>query len=100
MAGRIQNLKPWPKGKSGNPGGRPRKRPITEMYESILANSENCEEIKTAVLKMLTSGGMAGVLALKEIADRLEGKVTKTVETEHTVTLAERFQRASERIGL
>jgi hypothetical protein len=27
---------PWPKGTSGNPGGRPRKRPVTERYEVFL----------------------------------------------------------------
>ncbi len=28
----TKGLKPWPKGKSGNPGGKPKKRPITDEY--------------------------------------------------------------------
>jgi hypothetical protein len=30
------NLKPWPKGVSGNPGGRPKKKAITEELERLL----------------------------------------------------------------
>ena len=37
MSGGRANLKPWPKGVSGNPGGRPRKKHITEELERLLA---------------------------------------------------------------
>lgn len=34
--GRIQNLRPpWKPGESGNPSGRPKKRPISDRYNSI-----------------------------------------------------------------
>jgi hypothetical protein len=32
----TQNLKPWPKGVSGNPGGRPKTKPLTEELERLL----------------------------------------------------------------
>ena len=37
--GRIQNLKPWKKGQSGNLSGRPKKKPITEAYEHQMKQS-------------------------------------------------------------
>jgi hypothetical protein len=30
--GRPENLAPWKPGQSGNPGGPPEKKPITEAY--------------------------------------------------------------------
>ena len=30
MAGRVQNLRPWPKSMGGNPGGWPKKKQVTE----------------------------------------------------------------------
>ncbi len=36
MAGRVENLRPWQPGQSGNPGGRPKKKPITEELERPL----------------------------------------------------------------
>jgi hypothetical protein len=37
VSGGTANLKPWPKGVSGNPGGRPKRKPITEELERLLA---------------------------------------------------------------
>jgi hypothetical protein len=34
--GKLENLKPWPKGVSGNPGGRPKKKPLTEAYQAAI----------------------------------------------------------------
>ena len=34
---RTENLTPWPKGVSGNPGGRPKEKPISEAYKTRLA---------------------------------------------------------------
>ena len=35
--GRVDNLRPWKPGESGNPGGRPRKALVDDALESILA---------------------------------------------------------------
>jgi len=41
LVGRIENLKPWPKGVSGHPGGRPRKKLIDEALEELLSNENS-----------------------------------------------------------
>jgi hypothetical protein len=77
---RLRNLKPFKPGQSGNPGGRPKRLPITEIYERILNDPSNCERIETAILKLLLSGRMSSVLMLKGMADRIEGKVTDQMD--------------------
>jgi hypothetical protein len=89
-------------GQSGNPGGRPKRKPVTELYEELLEDPEVRESIKKALKDRLTSGRMVGAIEMKEAADRLEGKVSQTVEVEGELailTLSERMQRARERAG-
>ena len=79
----------WPKGVSGNPKGRPRKDEyITRLYRRILRKRKNQQDIAEAVLKELTNKGMAKVLLLREIAERIEGKVEQTVTENLNVTLS------------
>ena len=87
-------------GQSGNPGGRPKSRPITEIYESILSDPKNCAEIEAAIMKIIRRGGMACVLLLREMAERTEGKVVQSVgmEVSGKVTL-EQVLEAEEKIG-
>lgn len=78
----------WKKGQSGNPGGRPKKKPITEAYEAMARTN-----VPTEVLEALQRAGFKGrtwaeawafglavkaargdVPAAKEITDRVEGK--------------------------
>ncbi len=96
-------LTPWKKGQSGNPSGRPKKKPITEMYERILNNPEHLAAIEAATLSALKRGNMAMVLQLREITDRVEGKITQPIEASVTMNLAEAIaegrKRAAKRIG-
>ena len=73
-------------GQSGNPSGRPKKKPITEIFEAILAKAANRKEIAETILSTLTSGRMAGVLLLREMAERVEGKVTQPVDVTGSIT--------------
>ena len=80
--------KPWPKGVSGNPNGRPPgKKPLTEIYEEILAAPDIREAVKQQIINTLTGKGMAGVLERREMGERIEGKVTQTVELSGSLTL-------------
>lgn len=85
-------------GQSGNPGGRPKKRPITEIYERILEDPKNVGLIEKMVIKMLRQGKMASQLQLKEMAERVEGKITQPVEVEINMTLAQRMDKAKSRL--
>lgn len=88
-------------GQSGNPSGRPKKRPISEIYERIMENPENVGLIEAAVLKTILAGKMAAQLTLKEMAERIEGKVTQPVDVngELTLTLSDRIERARQKLN-
>ena len=78
MAGRIENLKPWKPGQSGNPGGRPKNDVASEIAKAVF--SQNPEMIYQAFLKALKKGN---VCAFKVLADRAYGKVKETREVTH-----------------
>ena len=81
---RGNNLIPfrWKKGQSGNPGGRPKRKPITDAYKEILQYTD--EEGKTAALALgmaILNKALSGdVGAAKEIADRVEGTVRQSID--------------------
>lgn len=95
----IENLRPFPPGVSGNPGGRPKKKPITEMYERIMDDPDAMAALQKSVLSALKRGNMAMVLQLKEMTDRVEGKVTQPIEADVTVNLADAIAEARKRAG-
>jgi hypothetical protein len=76
--------RPYPKGTSGNPGGRPKKKPITEIYEELFNDPKNRKAIKEQVFSTMSTKGMAGVLERREAAERLEGKVSESVDVNVT----------------
>lgn len=86
-------------GQSGNPGGRPKRTPVTDLYDEIMGDPEIVAELKEAIRKTLRSGKMAMVLQLKEMAERIEGKVTQPIDADLNVNmgLAERMAEARKR---
>lgn len=78
----------WPKGVSGNPGGRRKKPLVTKMLENIFENRTHFDEIQDSMALTLKSGRMAGVLLLREAAERLEGKVTQEIQVDGNLTLS------------
>lgn len=86
-------------GQSGNPSGRPKKKPVTEMYERILSDPKNLAAIEDATVRALLRGNMAMVLQLREMTDRVEGKVTQPIEANVTVNLADAIAEARKRAG-
>ena len=90
MAGRIENVKPWPKGVSGNSKGRPKCDISSEIARAVFEN--NAEAIYRAMACRLIKGD---VRAFKILAERAYGKVKKHVELELTTQgVAERLQAA------
>ncbi len=89
----------WKPGQSGNPSGRPKKKPITELYEEILNDPEEMSKLRESIVKMLRKGNMATVLHLREMTDRVEGKVTQPITADVTVNLADAIAAARKRAG-
>ena len=84
-------------GQSGNPGGRPKKKPLTEALEVYLsANPEEANRIAKAMIDAAKDGSVAH---FRELADRLEGRAIARVEVKEDVlsTLAERIERGRKR---
>jgi hypothetical protein len=86
-------------GQSGNPAGKPKRKPITDLFDELMSDPELVAQFKTAIANSIKKGGMAGVMYMKEAADRLEGKVTQPIEADITMSsLSERMAKAAERI--
>jgi hypothetical protein len=88
--GRIQNLRPpWKPGESGNPDGRPKNRPISNLYAEFaerpvpeklrralgLAKGATFAEAQTVSLFTAASNG--NVQAAREIREGIEGKANE-----------------------
>ncbi len=68
------------KGKSGNPGGRPKGSSITAELRELLDNEHNGKRVASIVAELLLKGALKGSLPhLKEVLDRAEGKATDRV---------------------
>ena len=93
MGGRIENLKPWPKGVSGNPGGRPKRDLSAEIAQAVFEN--NPEAIYRAMLRALKKGNprVFDVLAI-----RAYGKVKEQVELSASQSLSDRLEAARQRM--
>jgi hypothetical protein len=82
----ISGLRPFQPGQSGNPGGRPKKLPITDVLREQLTRTIPVktpkgmtadERIARALIKKAVDGDLR---AIAEIADRTEGKATERHE--------------------
>jgi hypothetical protein len=87
--------KMWKPGQSGNPGGRPKRKPLTDAYSALLGQtipldvarqlriseaSTYAEVVAMALLKEAVKGK---VNAAAELADRVEGRVMERVQVDH-----------------
>lgn len=88
-SGRTENLRPpWPKGVSGNPGGRPKKQPITEAYlevagRTVPGDQQGRTYAQAAAERQFGAALKGSTSAIREIADRLEGKPQQRIEMTH-----------------
>lgn len=104
MAGRIENLRPFPKGVSGNPGGRPKSKPLTEEIERLLeqeAPEKNGRTWAAVIAEALVRRAATGdVQAIAEVANRLEGRPAQSValDVNAETNLAERIAEGRKRL--
>lgn len=75
MEGRVENLKPWPKGVSGNLAGRPKNDISVEIARAVFEN--NPEAIYQGLVRRLKKGDAR---MFKVLADRAYGKVKEQQE--------------------
>ncbi|WP_235999374.1 DUF5681 domain-containing protein [Bradyrhizobium uaiense] len=69
------------KGKSGNPGGRPKAKPFRDALNMELAAIGEDHKALRAMAKKLIDRGMKGDLAaINVVADRLDGKPAQAIE--------------------
>lgn len=68
----------WQTGQSGNPSGRVRSKPFAETLNRALAQGspERLRRIAEALLDKAADGDLA---AIKEVADRLDGKTPQSL---------------------
>jgi hypothetical protein len=87
VAGHVQNLTPWPKGVSGNPGGRPKKTAHSDAIREQLAQVDakdiagraNAEVIAAVLIARAKRGD---VRAASVIADRAEGRPSQSLNVQ------------------
>ena len=78
----TSGLKPFQPGQSGNPGGRPKKLPITdaireELEREVTGGLSLAHAIARKLVRLALEGDMD---AIREIADRTEGKPRQRIE--------------------
>lgn len=82
---KLKNLKPFQKGKSGNPNGRPKKLPeLDELLKDILLDETNGKTQIELIVRTLVKQSLKGDIRASEILlNRSYGKVKESIELEH-----------------
>ena len=81
----TENLKPFKKGKSGNPKGRPKLPDISEAMAKILADEKDGKTALDAILAALRAKATKGdVRAAQELLDRAFGKSKQAIDISET----------------
>jgi hypothetical protein len=78
----------WKKGSSGNPGGRPKSRLLSESLRNLLAEVKPddphqrtwAEAIAANLLEIAASKSTSAIAAANEICDRAEGRPPQHVQ--------------------
>lgn len=67
-------------GKSGNPGGRPKAKPFADALRmEIAAAGADGKALRIVAAKLLEKAAEGDMQAIKELADRVDGKVAQAI---------------------
>lgn len=95
----------WPKGQSGNPGGRPKMDPLTvslikKLGEKISDEKVRADLVAEELVKIALEGQTekVRVQAIKEIWDRTAGRPKQAVNIEAETGLGELIKAISDSI--
>jgi ribosomal protein L17 len=72
----------WKPGQSGNPGGRPRRKPLTEALELLLQETDPRTKKQNLVLiieALVKKAKKGDTTAIRETLDRVEGKTVQPI---------------------
>ena len=79
----LKNLKPYKKGQSGHPGRTPKDVSLTsllkEQIDTVPAGEKQGRTWRQLLVLAWLTGAMKNPVLLKEVLDRLEGKVTQPI---------------------
>lgn len=71
---------PFEKGQSGNPGGRGKLKPFADALRmEIAAAGEDQKALRIVAAKLLEKAAEGDMQAIKELADRVDGKVAQAI---------------------
>ncbi len=89
-ARRLANLKPFPRGTSGNPAGRPKMLTLSEAFRRQLSqpvpNDEQGRTFAEMIAAEMCARALAGdVAAAKELADRTEGRPKQAIDVDMNI---------------
>lgn len=77
----IKNSKPWKKGQSGNPNGRPKLPDIREALARVMADPVGGMTALEATLEAIRQKALSGdVRAAELLLDRAYGKSAQTLD--------------------
>jgi hypothetical protein len=91
--------RPFLRGVSGNPGGRPPKSKLQREMEKEFNNSEFVEQTVGSIKRRMNSSGMAGVLETKHWSERVDGPVKQEMDVNVNLSMADMLSAARKRIA-
>ncbi len=96
---RPKPMPPWKKGESGNPNGRPPGTVslVERLKVYLRSHPEEVEEVVTA---LVNQGKRGNIVAMKELLDRIDGKVAETHKIEAEIPIRLVFRPAQELLGM
>ena len=94
MVGKATQIKP---GEVRNPGGRPKRKPITSAYARQVENEANADKLAKALFDKACAGDVG---AAKELREGIEGKALQAVRMEGELGISSPEERKARVVDL